>query len=736
MAAASIFGVKMRIRLVCRFAVFAFVATITCFPAVSRGAELVDSAKSLSLVPASAAFYSASLRLQEQFDIFLGSRTYERLMQVPVVQLAKMQIVFQWEQSQEPGIVQVREYFKSPDGQRLTELLHDMFDREVFVYGSQEWAPVLTFLAELNGMSRQIQLDAVIAQKTPEESSRALAETFKERIRTLEIPQTVIGFRITNAAQAIEQLDYLQTVVVDVIKQKRPELESHVQREEITGHPFVTLRLDGSLLPWDQMRSGAENEVDDATFNEWRDLFSQKKFVVAVGVVDDFLLVFAGNSTDYLANLGQSPLLAEGAALSRLKPHADKRITSLAYASAAIAKSVNSPRANLEGLVALAESGLLAAPLEEQRRKQVLADISALADNLATYLPQPGAFSSVTFLTQRGFEGYQYRNGSIGSYDSSQPLTLLDHAGSKPLFLYAGRSKHTVEQYDQTIAVVSRVALDAEEIAEKIAPPEKWAEYQTWRPKILPLLVRLNTTTRDNLYPALADGQVSIVVDAGAESKQWQAEAPPAEQPLPMLELALVGSVSDVARLRAAVVDYFQLVQDTMALMHEADPTAVPNVDLPRPNLTTTKDATTVSYELPVEWRLDEQIEPNASLTSNIWAVSLFPTYTSRLLESRPLELDSPIDVRRPAAIVAYAQFPKLLDAIGPWVDYGFEIAAKKAQEQGDDPQAATMPAGFILPQVHQLLEVVAAIQSYTSVTYVEDDVWVTHSELHVVDVK
>ena len=63
----------------------------------------------------------------------------------------------------------------------------------------------------------------------------------------------------------------------------------------------------------------------------------------------------------------------------------------------------------------------------------------------------------------------------------------------------------------------------------------------------------------------------------------------------------------------------------------------------------------------------------------------------------------------------------------------GFAIAAQKAAEEGN-AQAATMPAGFILPQVHQLLDVLAAIDSYTSVTYLEDDVWVTHSELHVVD--
>ena len=61
--------------------------------------------------------------------------------------------------------------------------------------------------------------------------------------------------------------------------------------------------------------------------------------------------------------------------------------------------------------------------------------------------------------------------------------------------------------------------------------------------------------------------------------------------------------------------------------------------------------------------------------------------------------------------------------------------AADEEKDSSDDA-AAIMPAGFILPQVHQLLDVLTAVESITSVTYREDDVWVTHSEVHVVDLK
>ena len=43
---------------------------------------------------------------------------------------------------------------------------------------------------------------------------------------------------------------------------------------------------------------------------------------------------------------------------------------------------------------------------------------------------------------------------------------------------------------------------------------------------------------------------------------------------------------------------------------------------------------------------------------------------------------------------------------------------------------------GFIVPQVHQFLDVAAAIRSATSITYEEEGVWVTHSETHIQDLK
>src|SRR5436309_111530 len=90
-------------------------------------AGLAEQAHSLRQVPADAAFYSASLRFREQWHTFIESRAYGKLMEIPVVQLAKMGVTFQWQQANQPVVAQVREYVESPAGQDAVGVGKEMF---------------------------------------------------------------------------------------------------------------------------------------------------------------------------------------------------------------------------------------------------------------------------------------------------------------------------------------------------------------------------------------------------------------------------------------------------------------------------------------------------------------------------------------------------------------------------------------------------------------------------------
>src|SRR5262245_11804475 len=93
----------------------------------ATAADLAEQVHSLRKVPADSAFYSASLRLKEQWDAFVESKAYSKLLEIPLIQLAKMQVGFQWQQSTEPTITQIREYIESPAGRDAVAVLKEMF---------------------------------------------------------------------------------------------------------------------------------------------------------------------------------------------------------------------------------------------------------------------------------------------------------------------------------------------------------------------------------------------------------------------------------------------------------------------------------------------------------------------------------------------------------------------------------------------------------------------------------
>src|SRR5262249_30100380 len=156
-----------------------------------------------------------------------------------------------------------------------------------------------------------------------------------------------------------------------------------------------------------------------------------------------------------------------------------------------------------------------------------------------------------------------------------KPLTILDHLGGSPFLCVASHSAGTRSDYDSFVTWIKRTATDAEKIVERKAPADGWAKYQALRPKIVDLLSRADQANRDNLFPALAGGQTAIVFDTGAESQRWVAPMPESPNPLPMLEIGLSGSVTDAAKLRAAVQQYFYIVQDAISLLHDVNPEEV-----------------------------------------------------------------------------------------------------------------------------------------------------------------
>jgi len=183
--------------------------------------------------------------------------------------------------------------------------------------------------------------------------------------------------------------------------------------------------------------------------------------------------------------------------------------------------------------------------------------------------------------------------------------------------------------------------------------------------------------------------------------------------------------------------------------VREFHPDDAPELKLPKAQISEISGGGKLySYPLPMKWGIDSQVAVNAGLTDKFVAVSTMPKTTERLLQEMTPEFETSIKLDRPAAMVSHVKIAKLIDSIRPWIDYGIDVASGKLKppkdesddEAGEDtpeePNPLTMQLGFIVPQIHQLLDVATALRNVTSVTYEEGGVWVTHTETYIRDLK
>ena len=121
----------------------------------ARGASAQPSAgtgSSLDLIPADAAFYSASLRHKEQIEIIANSKAWARLTAMPTVQMGWQAAQAQLQQAGGPW-EQVQAFFAVAENKELLDLGIAMVSHALFVYGDQRWDDSFDVIQQVfNGM--------------------------------------------------------------------------------------------------------------------------------------------------------------------------------------------------------------------------------------------------------------------------------------------------------------------------------------------------------------------------------------------------------------------------------------------------------------------------------------------------------------------------------------------------------------------------------------------------------
>ena len=754
-----------------RIVVAAVLAAVV--PAAASAADLGRLADSgLAVVPADAAFLSASLRLREQYDRLVQSNAWAALRDLPGVKRALDSFE---EQRSMPGspVSMVDTFVELPENAQAVELLKDMVSRDTFVYGEPSCIAFVKLVQKLQqaqqmagllsgperagldgffeleeetvedepdgdeaGTARRPRVRPVAMQAvdalTPEDlQKRAVIEVLADNLDLLVVPDVVWGFAISRREPATAQLERLEALA-RLFTQGNPDLADAVARAQVAGAEFVTLTLDGDRLPWDEI----ERELDAADVPGVDDVIARLRgldLVVALGVVGDRVILSVGDSVDHLKKLvgpAEARLVGQPACAPLLE-HRDAPLTAVSYLSAPLAAAVAPAAPDGETIAAFVSGLAEGGSLSDEATADIEKWLSEGAAGYARRLPEPGPWLGYSFMTDLGYEGYAWDWSKSRTLDGSKRLDLLEHSGGAPVAVLVSRLAADATLLDDLAAFVTGgwQILDRHVLAG--ADRGRAADVAA---RLAPLGEKFSTTLRTKLVPALADGQLGFVIDSKTKVKRLHSELPGSADPLPVPEPAVVLPLRDAKLFREGLSDVFALSDELVDALEAIDPDAVPDgYRVPDPEKAKVEAGSIWSFALPRSG-LDDAVRPAIGVGERVAVFSLVPKQAGRLLAGNRLETGAQLTTfEEPLAAGAALDVPGLIDALEPWIAYLARYGSVQQREGEVNPTAELSAADEneqakdVLEHVDVVLDVARCLRAAVAETAVRDDATVTH---------
>ena len=723
----------------------------------------------LALVPADAAFLSATLRAREQYDRFVNSNAYAALRALPAMKRALESLE---EQRSMPGnpLSMFDTFLQLPENAQAVDLLADMVATDTFVYGEPSCAAFAQLLRKLSAVlqaaggvaggdggimdeemeifddddggeaaarraTRRMLCQVDVDLSRDALLKRMLVQTLVDNADLVVMPDVVWGFATSKVDAAKAQLARLEALA-KVAAEQDPAMADAVVRKQVAGGDFVVFTVSGEALPWALLEQACAEDAGD--IDGFADVFARLRkldLCLALGVVGDRVILSFGDSVEHLRKLTAEPgkrLLAQPACAPVLA-HADKPLTGVSYLSAAMVKALVQGPDDVRQQFAMLEEGLGEAGLSEEGFEEIRALVERFAAAMAKRVPEPGAWTAVSFLADSGYEGEAWDWSRNQPLDGTRRLDLLEHAGGAPLAVLVSRIKSDPALVDDVADFVRGLWSLFEKHGLPAMEGEEQERAEEFAEHLAPLGGRFADIVRGKLLPALADGQVGLVLDGKSRTKKPQRELPGSVDPLPLPEPAIVLPLDDPKLFREGLSDLFALGDDAVAALREIDPDAVPRgYEVPDPEKTKAEAGTVWSFPLS-EAGVDEQVRPAIGVGDDVAVLSFAPKQAARLLGAARLETGSQLSTfEEPLAGAAAIDVAGIVDVVKPWVVYLTRYGCARERDGVVDADAElaaadeTDQARDALKTVDVVLEVAKCLRAAVAETAVRDGALVT----------
>jgi len=576
------------------------------------------------------------------------------------------------------GIMQsFQEWASDPENRELAPLLLDAASNEVFIY-STGYSELISLQQEgYQNMAKEL---LAYAKKHP---GATLDNDFMEeldwdkivpwdKLETAKMMDLVIGVKVSNPDKVAFQLTRLHKLIEDGLNSD-DDLKMFAERfsaGRIGRHPFLTMKLDGDMIPWGEADltelTGKQRVMAERAIA----IMKKKTITAAIGVWEDYLIVSIGDNNDHLANLGEGDLLIDRKEFAKVRKHSDEKVVSVWYASEEFAKTASNIDGTLDYYRAMA-SLMLNDPsieLDGMVRGRIERDMKEFQTDLVSLIPKAGAMVRFVLWDEHGYEGYIQNWTENRHLTTTEPLTILQHTGRSPVVVMASNLQQREDLFDIGVKWVERGWLYIEDFVPPELDPEEREKFKRFATKVPPLWEKFVATTREKWQPAVANGQRAFVA---VEGEAISIPLPTGEksEPLPTIEFALITGVSDKEKFLGAATDYYDLIDETAAVLHDVDPDAIPKWTVPRPKPVKGEEDLHY-YALPKEVRegVDRKELITLGVSDDVAVITSTQAVAKQILKSRPAKLGGvATGLDKPLASVTYIDVERGLKLAERW---------------------------------------------------------------------
>ena len=677
-------------------------------------------------VPQDVSFYSSTLRAASRVMKIYESRAVQNIVKLPSVQ----QLIAQ--ANANPQVRKVLDLLAThPLAVEGLPVLKDAVSNEIFVCTGPELPDTLAAAGRVYSGVVFGSIAAIRDSAASGDRPRAdtvppmLVESVLADREHLRVPSVLVGFKLTDVGRANAFLDKWLA--------KIPGPGKRIKPETVAGVSMHVLRLSGKDIPLGDLARDLEQDgVDARKADAMADYVRSLTLVVAVGVVDEYLIVSIGKDTSLLERWGKGASLARSAEFAPLRERFKPSLCDVSYASRAMVAESQWDRDDVRGLahrlVSLIFDRAALASLKGVKRR-LNKDVDEFVDGLS--FAEPRNTLSFSF-ENRGVESYSFESASGSNLDASKPLTILAHRGKNPIGVYADRQKKNSDTYAWSVKWLKTAYEYVEDYVEPNLSPENRAEYGKAMAIVTPFLTSIDKTTREYILPATDGTQGLVVIDGGgtlaALPADWDVKM---SSPFPVPRLGVAWKLNDARQFVEGMGLYRKAAVTLLEKVKRAYPSEfIAKLEFPPPKTSALAGGTLYSYGRIVN-EMGDDVLPCALIKGNLLVMSSSKGLAAEMATPAAMPRNEITSPEGPAGAVALVNF----DASNAYLAAVGESVFTMLKDNKVFSARSLTTALMVKGHVETILKSLKALRGYSSTTTIDDGWLIKHSWLHVEDI-